>query len=87
MSTVTRNDERSRYELEQDGRVVGVCDFQDAGATTVLPHVEVDPALQGQGLAGQLVGEALADLKARGREVRPLCPYVVDYVRRHPDAL
>jgi predicted GNAT family acetyltransferase len=83
--TVRRTEDR--YELVLDGRIVGVCDADDDGERVVLPHVEVDPALRGQGLAGTLVRAVLADLRDRGRRAVPVCPYVVDYVARHPDEL
>ena len=50
-----------------------------------FPHTEVEPALRGRGIAAQLVGAALADVRAGGHDVVALCSYVVDYVRDHPE--
>jgi predicted GNAT family acetyltransferase len=30
------------------------------------------------------VQRALADVRAKGEKVRPLCPFVAEYIRRHP---
>ena len=39
-------------------------------------HTEVDDAYEGQGLGGTLARYALDDARARGLEVRPLCPFI-----------
>ena len=46
---------------------------------------EIDPAFEGQGLGERLVADALADLRARGLRLVPLCPFVRAYLRRRPD--
>ena len=83
--SVRDNRERSRYEAMVDGRVVGIADYRVVGDRVEFPHTEVEPALRGRGIAAQLVGVALADVHAAGRDVVALCSYVVDYVRDHPE--
>lgn len=81
-----RNDaERNRYVLERDGHVVALADYQDRDGRRVFSHTEVDPAYEGQGLASQLVKQALDDVRARGRTIVPLCSFVSGYVERHPE--
>lgn len=79
--TVTRNDEKNRYEIHVDGQVAGytLVTSDDTGRT-VMPHTKIDPAYKGQGLGTILVSEALADLAGRGAEVVPTCPFVVGYL-------
>ena len=48
-------------------------------------HTEVEPAYEGQGLAGTLVEGALQDLRERGLRVIPVCPFVRSWLRRHPE--
>jgi hypothetical protein len=60
------------------------CAYRRDGATLVLHHTEVPPALQGQGLAAELVAGVLAQARAAGWKVRPVCGYVRAYMRRHP---
>jgi predicted GNAT family acetyltransferase len=50
----------------------------------VLIHTEIDRELEGQGLGNLLVQGALDDLRARGIDYVPLCPFVRAYLRRHP---
>lgn len=82
--TVTRNDEKNRYEIQVDGAVAGytLITIDDAGRT-VMPHTKVDPAFKGQGLGKILVADALADLAKRGAEVVPTCPFVAGYLADH----
>jgi len=41
----------------------------------VVEHVEVDPALRGQGLGEQLVGAAVEWARANRRQIVPMCSY------------
>ena len=84
---VERNDERSRYELVLDDRVVGIADFSENADATVLsfPHTEIDASLRGQGLGDELVRGALDDVRNRGAKVRALCWFVDEFIQLHPD--
>ena len=49
-----------------------------------LEHTEVPEVLQGQGVARQLVEEALGYAKASNLPVVPMCPYANKFIQRHP---
>jgi uncharacterized protein len=83
-ATVTHNPDASRFEIKQDGHLAE-CVYRRQGDLLVLVHTEVPAALQGQGLAGQLVQAALALAREQGLRVRPSCSYAVTYMRRHPE--
>ena len=51
----------------------------------MVHHTEVPPALQGLGLAGELVQAVLDWARAQGLQVRPTCSYVAAYMRRHAE--
>jgi len=72
-----------RYVIELDGSRIGHLDYRLAGAEMTMIHAEVDPAHGGQGLGSALVRGALDDARARGLQVRPRCPFVVDFLARH----
>lgn len=83
---VVRDDPQElRYEAIRDGRLVGVIRYRIEPGVVVLVHTEVDEAVEGTGVGSQLVRGALADLRARGLRVVPLCPFVAAYLRRHPE--
>lgn len=83
---VVRDDPQElRYEAIREGRLVGVIRYRIEPGVVVLVHTEVDEAVEGTGVGSQLVRGALADLRARGLRVVPLCPFVAAYLRRHPE--
>ena len=69
----------------QSAAGAAVCSYRRVGDVLVLHHTEVPPALQGQGLAGELVQAVLDWARAQGLHVRPTCSYVAAYMRRHPE--
>lgn len=73
-----------RYEAEVDGGLA-LAAYQLRGDTIIFTHTEVPEELEGQGIAGQVVRFALDDARARGLKVVPRCPYVADYIGRHPE--
>jgi predicted GNAT family acetyltransferase len=81
---VVDNRRASRYELWLGATRAGLIEYRSQPGVVVLIHTEIDPALAGQGLGERLVAGALADLRARGRKLVPLCPFVRAYLRRHP---
>ena len=82
---VADNPQASRYELWLGTIRAGLIEYRSQPGVVVLIHTEVDPAFSGQGLGERLVAGALEDLRARGRTLVPLCPFVRAYLRRHPD--
>ena len=83
-TTVTRNDERGRYEITVGDAVGGFLVIeQGEDGRVVLPHTEIYPAHTGPGLGAQLVSEALTDLARRGDVVVPVCPFVVSYLKEN----
>lgn len=83
--TMTRNGEASRYELRLGDDVIGLIDYRLDGGVIDLHHTEVNPEYGGRGYAGRLVAYALADARESGLRVVPSCPYVHQYMDRHPE--
>ncbi len=50
----------------------------------IADHTYVPDALRGQGLAEALLDALLADARAQGFTIVPLCPFVAGQARRHP---
>lgn len=82
--TVRDNSARQRYELEVAGELAFI-DYRRDGRNVIMTHAEVPPAFRGGGIGSALVRGALALVRERGDKVVPLCPFVVHYVRRHPE--
>jgi predicted GNAT family acetyltransferase len=83
--TVARNDAKSRYEVDADGKVAGILVYRDGGEVLTMVHTEVGEEWEGEGVGSTLVRGALDDVRERGLKIRPLCPFVAAYVKRHPE--
>ncbi|HEY2205334.1 MAG TPA: GNAT family N-acetyltransferase [Pseudonocardia sp.] len=78
---------QSRFEITVDGELAGFSEYRSRPGRIVFTHTEVAERFQGRGLAGRLIRTALDTARRRGLEVTPLCPYVAEFIRRHPDYL
>ena len=83
-NTVVHNAAARRFEVEL-GSAVAVCDYRLNDGVATLHHTEVPDALQGRGIAADLVASALAWARAESLKVRPSCSYVASYMQRHPE--
>lgn len=83
--TVTDRPNELRYEIEEDGDVAGFLMYRIEPGVLELVHTDVDPKWEGKGVGAALVQGALDDVRARGLKVRPYCPFVAAYIRRHPE--
>ena len=82
---VRDNPGRERYELIVDGRIISIADYHLQGDTVVVPHVETDPSMRGQGMADRLMRGMLDHLRAGGRTITPLCHFAATFISEHPD--
>jgi predicted GNAT family acetyltransferase len=79
--------EAGRLEVYVEGRRAGYAAYRrDPGAISYT-HTEIEPEFEGRGLGGILIREALSRARAEGIAVLPLCPFVREYIERHPDQL
>ncbi len=83
---VTDNPARSRYELHDDGHLVGFTEYHErADGVLVFPHTVITSPKRGAGYGSTLVQGALDDVRARGRTIVAECPFVRRFVEEHPD--
>ncbi len=73
-----------RFEAIVDGLPCEV-DYRLEGRTMHITHTGVPSALEGRGLAAQLVKAALGWARAQGLRVNPICSYVRAYIQRHSE--
>ena len=82
---VRDNPAELRYEAVVGGEVIGEIRYRTEPGLVVLVHTEVEPAHEGAGVGTSLVEQALDDIRGRGLHVAPLCPFVAEYIRDHPE--
>jgi predicted GNAT family acetyltransferase len=83
--SVRHSPEASRYELVEDGTVVGVADYRLDGDVATFLHTEIVAHRRGEGLGAELVRAALDDTRARGHRIVAQCWYVAEFVAEHPE--
>lgn len=71
-----------QFWLEPEPGQRCVLDYRRQGAAVEFTHTGVPPALQGRGLAAQLVAAGLHWAGEQGLQVIPACSYVASYLRR-----
>lgn len=75
-----------RFEAHVEGSAdVAYIDVVPGTNLWSLVHTEVPASFRGQGIGSALVRGALAYVRARGANVKPICPFVVAYLREHPE--
>ena len=78
--------EASRYELRLGDRVIGFAEYRmRPGGRLVLAHTEIDEECEGRGFGSRLAAGVLEDVRRKGLEVTPLCPFVTRYIELHPE--
>ena len=82
--TVRQNLDEQRYEALVDGRLAGWVTYVEQPGRIAFVHTEIQPEFEGHGVGGRLAAAALDDAKARGLAVMAQCPFVAEYIRRHP---
>jgi uncharacterized protein len=83
--TVVDNPMDSRFEARVDGALGGVCSYELTSDTLILLHTQVAARYEGQGVGSDIAQFALDDARARGLYVRPLCPFVRSWLKRHSE--
>ena len=86
MTTPVHHPEAHRIDAVVDGHA-GRLEYTVRGDVMTIVHTEVDPALEGRGVAGALVRAALDHARANGLKVHPSCEYAASYMERHPESL
>ena len=81
MADVTHSPDTSRFESGQ-----AYLSYVRSGDSMDIQHTIVPPELEGQGVGGALVREAVAYAKAEGLTVQPSCSFARGWLERHPDA-
>ncbi len=73
-----------RYRLMLLDEEVGYSEYDPvAPASVLIKHTEVLPQHEGKGFGSHLVSAMLDDIRRQGKTVIPICPYAMNYIRKH----
>ena len=78
------NEEQRQYEFHIKGYIPKIEYFKTNNGEIYLTHTEVPYPLEGQGIGTELVVQTLGHIEKEGLRLVPLCPFVVDYIKRNP---
>ena len=82
--SVQDNPEAHRFEMRCAGTTAFLIYAKSPGSLRLI-HTEVPPQLKGKNIGSKLVDAALRVASGSGLEVIPQCPFVVHYLKRHPE--
>ncbi|GAA4306991.1 GNAT family N-acetyltransferase [Compostibacter hankyongensis] len=74
----------SRFELTVD-HYTGFITYRLQGDKIYLLHTEVPEQLSGKGAGAALVEKTLRYIEAHHLKLIPYCPFVIAYLKRHPE--
>jgi predicted GNAT family acetyltransferase len=83
---VNQNESTHRFEMVVNGGTAFL-QYHRGSDFVSLMHTEVPKELEGQGIGSELAKAGLEFARASSLKVVPLCPFVVAYIRRHPEYL
>jgi predicted GNAT family acetyltransferase len=85
MSEPTTERRPKEYEIRVDGIRAGIAAYVDIDTQRIFHDTEVDDEFGGRGLGTKLVAAALADTRAAGKRIVPMCSFVAAYVDKHDE--
>jgi len=79
-------DSKGRYWFRGPDGDEAEMTFTKTGASMIIiDHTLVPDAFRGQGVGLKLVERGVADARAAGKKIIPLCPFAAAQFRRHPE--
>ncbi|MEY9965142.1 putative GNAT family acetyltransferase [Streptacidiphilus sp. MAP12-16] len=85
--TVTDVPQSHRFEARLDGELAGYLSYLRDDEQVDYQHTVVDEEYEGMGVGGALARAALDDGRKRGIRVKVTCPFLKEWLVRHPEYL
>jgi predicted GNAT family acetyltransferase len=79
------NAERHRFEIDLGDGSFAFAEYNLIPGKIMFTHTEVPKAHEGKGLGSALIRFGLAEARARGLKVIPICPFFAAYMERHEE--
>lgn len=78
------NKREQQFEMKFENHQA-VIEYETEGNIISLLHTGVDPELEGKGAGTAIVEKVLNHIREKDMQLIPLCPFVVAYIKRHPE--
>lgn len=76
---------RGAFYIQENDVKVGEMVVGISGTALTVYHTEVNPEMEGNGLAKQMLDKMVTYAREKKLQVIPLCEYVSAQFKRHPD--
>lgn len=77
---------RGRFYIEKDGEIAALLTYSmKSNGIMTLNHTEVKPALEGKGVASELVKYSVEYARKKELKIDPLCPYAAHQFEKHKE--
>ena len=83
--SVRDNPDRHRFEIDLGDGSFAIAEYTLPEGKIMFTHTEVPPAHEGKGIGTALMEHALAEARARGLKVIPICPFFAAYMKKHEE--
>ena len=82
--SITDNPAEKRYEMPLENGMAYI-EYIRAQNKIYLTHTEVPRGNEGQGIGSKIVELVLKEVAQQKLELVPLCPFVVHFLKEHPE--
>ena len=84
MPEVVNNETAKRFETQVEGHRA-ILTYRVFRNEIFLTHTEVPPDIEVRGVGSRLAHDALEYARSSHLQVVPVCPFVADYIGKHPE--
>jgi len=84
---VINDAERGRWVASLGAEPLGELTYRFVGGRVALLSTWVNPAYRNHGVATELVARALDEVRESGKTITVICPFVGEFIARHPEYL
>lgn len=76
---------RGAFFFEGDGKRLGEMIISISGEVLIVYHTEVEPEMEGKGIARKLLNAMVDHARVHQLKVLPHCPYVLSVFKKNPE--
>lgn len=82
--TILDNQQNQQFQIFLDGEMAYL-EYRLHDGVIVLMHTDVPDKLSGKGIASALAAHAFNHARAHHMKVKVYCPFVVTWLKKHPE--
>ena len=81
-----KSDKNKTWLEDENGKEIALLEHPEVASRVVnLVHTEVDPSMNGQGIAGKITEYVAEKLRSEGLKAELTCSYSIKWFSKHPE--